>query len=72
MTEYLPKKRKGHNFNFIIGLIFIWFFPFGLILFVQSLRYKKKSDKELFEIYKKIEDRRAARSGKKIKYINIP
>jgi len=72
MKEYLAKRRKGYNFNFIIGIACVWFIPFGPFLLIQSIRYKKMTDKELYERFKKIEDKKAARAGKTVKYTNIP
>ena len=70
--EEIKKRFKGYRLNRIVGIILIWFIPFGLIGLIQSIRFMNKSLEEHINITKKIFDKKAKRKGLTAKYVNIP
>jgi len=72
VTKEIEKRFKNYRINRIVGIILIWFIPFGLIGLIQSIRFMNKSLEEHINITKIIFDKKAQRKGMTAKYVNIP
>ena len=70
--EEIKKRFKCYRLNKIVGIIFIWFIPFGPIGLIQSIRFMNKSLEEHINITKIIFDKKAKRKGLTVKSVNIP